>query len=247
MAQDRSRTLLTSARGRRSACSAATPTRPSRSTPRRSTTRRLPNDRRATILNDRGVAYSRAPATTRRRSTTSTGRSSSIRSTPPSTTIAATCCWRSARCARRSRTSTARCVLAPGYAAAYSNRAGAYMKLGQVDQAIADYTKAIELTPGSPAALSGRGRAHLAANRPHGGHPRFHARRQPRCALRRRLPQPRGSQAVDRALRRGDRGLQPRHRLRAAQRRALCAARAGLPGSRQRACRRQGFHARRSS
>ena len=59
-------------------------------------------------------------------------------------------------------------LLAPGYAAAYSNRAGAYMKLGQTDRAIADYTKAIELTPNSAAALSGRGRAHLAAYRPHG-------------------------------------------------------------------------------
>jgi len=59
-------------------------------------------------------------------------------------------------------------LLAPGYAAAYSNRAGAYMKLGQVERAIADYTKAIELTPSSAPALSGRGRAHLAAHRPHG-------------------------------------------------------------------------------
>ena len=40
-------------------------------------------------------------------------------------------------------------MLAPGYAAAFSNRAGAYMKLGQLDQAIADYTKAIELVPAS--------------------------------------------------------------------------------------------------
>ena len=57
-------------------------------------------------------------------------------------------------------------VLAPGYAAAFSNRAGAHMRLGQVDAAVADYTKAIALVPANPAAFTGRGRAHLAAYRP---------------------------------------------------------------------------------
>jgi len=57
-------------------------------------------------------------------------------------------------------------VLAPGYAAAYSNRAGVYVKLGQLHLAIADYTKAIALVPANPAALTGRGRAHLATHRP---------------------------------------------------------------------------------
>jgi tetratricopeptide (TPR) repeat protein len=59
-------------------------------------------------------------------------------------------------------------MLAPGYAAAYSNRAGAHVKLGQLNLAIADYTKAIALVPANPAAFTGRGRAHLAAHRPHG-------------------------------------------------------------------------------
>jgi tetratricopeptide (TPR) repeat protein len=58
-------------------------------------------------------------------------------------------------------------MLAPGYAAAYANRAGAHVKLGQLQLAIADYTKAIALVPTNPAALTGRGRAHLAAHRPH--------------------------------------------------------------------------------
>lgn len=58
-------------------------------------------------------------------------------------------------------------VLAPGYAAAYNNRAGALMKSGQVQDAITDYTKAIQLMPASPAPLSGRGRAHLSLSRPH--------------------------------------------------------------------------------
>lgn len=58
-------------------------------------------------------------------------------------------------------------VLAPGYAAAYNNRAGAYVRLGELDEAIADYTQAVRLLPASPAPLSGRGLAHLAQLRPH--------------------------------------------------------------------------------
>jgi tetratricopeptide (TPR) repeat protein len=57
-------------------------------------------------------------------------------------------------------------VLAPGYAAAYSNRAGANVRLGELNLAIADYSKAIALVPVNPAAFTGRGRAHLAAYRP---------------------------------------------------------------------------------
>ncbi len=58
-------------------------------------------------------------------------------------------------------------VLAPGYAAAYNNRAGAYVRLGALDDAITDYTKAIQLLPANPAPLSGRGLAHLSQERPH--------------------------------------------------------------------------------
>jgi tetratricopeptide (TPR) repeat protein len=58
-------------------------------------------------------------------------------------------------------------VLAPGYAAAYNNRAGAQMRLGETESAIADYTKAVQLLPSNPAPLSGRGMAHLSLNRPH--------------------------------------------------------------------------------
>jgi tetratricopeptide (TPR) repeat protein len=58
-------------------------------------------------------------------------------------------------------------VLAPGYAAAYNNRAGAYVRLGQIDDAVGDYTKAIQLLPSNPAPLSGRGLAHLSQLRPH--------------------------------------------------------------------------------
>jgi tetratricopeptide (TPR) repeat protein len=58
-------------------------------------------------------------------------------------------------------------VLAPGYAAALSNRAGAYAKVGHNDQAIRDYTAAVRLMPQSAAPLAGRGRVHLATGRPH--------------------------------------------------------------------------------
>jgi tetratricopeptide (TPR) repeat protein len=57
-------------------------------------------------------------------------------------------------------------LLSPGYAAAYSNRAGANLRLGEVGLALADYNKAIALVPVNPAAFTGRGRVHLAALRP---------------------------------------------------------------------------------
>jgi tetratricopeptide (TPR) repeat protein len=59
-------------------------------------------------------------------------------------------------------------VLAPGYAAAFSNRAGAHARLGQPDPAFVDYSRAISLVPGNAAALTGRGRVHLEAFRPQG-------------------------------------------------------------------------------
>lgn len=58
-------------------------------------------------------------------------------------------------------------ALAPGYAAAYNNRASALMKLGKSERAVEDFTRAVKLIPTSPAPLSGRGRAHLMEGRPH--------------------------------------------------------------------------------
>ena len=58
-------------------------------------------------------------------------------------------------------------LLAPGYAAAYSNRATAKVKLGNFKDAIQDFTKAIELMPSSAPPLSGRGLAFLATGKPH--------------------------------------------------------------------------------
>lgn len=58
-------------------------------------------------------------------------------------------------------------LLAPGYAAAYANRANAKLKLGYNGEAVRDFTKAIELMPQAAAPLSGRGLAHLSAGKPH--------------------------------------------------------------------------------
>ena len=57
-------------------------------------------------------------------------------------------------------------VLAPGYAAAFNNRGGALMRIGQPADAIDDYTKSVRLMPSNPTPLSGRGLAHLALDRP---------------------------------------------------------------------------------
>ncbi len=57
-------------------------------------------------------------------------------------------------------------LLSPGYAAAYNNRAIAQMQLGNLDAAIADFSKATELAPNAPAPINGRGRVHLESGRP---------------------------------------------------------------------------------
>jgi tetratricopeptide (TPR) repeat protein len=127
----------------------------------------LPNDRRATILNDRGVAYSRR--LNYKEAIDDFNRAIQLYPEYPAVYNNRGNVLLGLGAVREAIKDFDRALLlAPGYAAAYSNRAGAYMKLGQVEQAIAGYTKAIQLTPTSPAALSGRGRAQLAANRPHG-------------------------------------------------------------------------------
>ncbi len=57
-------------------------------------------------------------------------------------------------------------ALSPGYAAAYNNRATALLKLGQTAPAVKDYTRAITLMPQNTASLTGRGRALLDEQRP---------------------------------------------------------------------------------
>ncbi|MEZ5819007.1 MAG: tetratricopeptide repeat protein [Hyphomicrobiaceae bacterium] len=58
-------------------------------------------------------------------------------------------------------------VLAPGYTAAYVNRGSARALTGETENALKDFSHAIRLAPKSPAAYGGRGRLHLAANRPY--------------------------------------------------------------------------------
>ena len=135
-----------SPRGRRARWRAATSTRRSRSIPRRSHDKTLPNDRRATILNDRGVAYSRRQQPKEaiddfNRAIQLYPEYAAVYNNRGNVLLGLGAVREAIKDFDRAL------VLAPGYAAAYSNRAGAYMKLGQVELAIADYTKAIALTP----------------------------------------------------------------------------------------------------
>lgn len=58
-------------------------------------------------------------------------------------------------------------LLGPRYATAYSNRAAAHMRKQAHERALDDYTKAASLQPGDAVAFLGRGRTHLLANRPY--------------------------------------------------------------------------------
>jgi tetratricopeptide (TPR) repeat protein len=127
----------------------------------------LPNDRRAIILNDRGVAYTRRQQPKEaiedfNRAIALYPEYAALYNNRGNVLLGLGAVREAQRDFDRAL------LLAPGYAAAYSNRAGALMRLGEIDQAIADYTKAIALAPANAAALNGRGRAHLAAQRPHG-------------------------------------------------------------------------------
>ena len=127
----------------------------------------LPNDRRATILNDRGVAYARRQQHKEaiddfNRAIQLYPEYAAVYNNRGNVLLGLGAVKEAVKDFDRAL------VLAPGYAAAYNNRAGAYIKLGQVDRALADYSRSIVLVPNSAAALNGRGRAHLAANRPHG-------------------------------------------------------------------------------
>jgi tetratricopeptide (TPR) repeat protein len=127
----------------------------------------LPNDRRAIILNDRGVAYARRQQPKEaiedfNRAIGLYPEYAALYNNRGNVLLGLGAVREAQRDFDRAL------LLAPGYAAAYSNRAGALMRLGDTDGAIADYSKAIALAPANAAALNGRGRAHLAAQRPHG-------------------------------------------------------------------------------
>jgi tetratricopeptide (TPR) repeat protein len=127
--------------------------------------KKLPNDRRATILTDRGVAYARRQSP--REAIEDFNRAiqlypefAAVYNNRGNVLLAIGAVREAMKDFDRAL------VLAPGYAAAFSNRAGGHMKLGEIDRAVADYTRAITLVPANAPALTGRGRAHLAAYRP---------------------------------------------------------------------------------
>src|SRR3989304_1749521 len=116
----------------------------------------LPNDRRATILNDRAVAYARLGQT--KLAIDDFNKAAQL-----FPEYAATYNNRGSLLLALGYSDEAikdfnrAIVLAPGYAAALGNRAGAYAQAGHNDQAIRDYTRAIRLMPQAAAPLAGRG------------------------------------------------------------------------------------------
>ena len=128
--------------------------------------RSLADDRRATILNDRGVAYVRMGRT--REAIEDFNKA--VELFPE---YAATYNNRGNLLLALGLPGEAlkdfdrAIVLAPGYAAAYNNRAGAMMQIGKPEKAIRDFTQAVTLLPTAAAPLAGRGRAHLKLDRPH--------------------------------------------------------------------------------
>ena len=126
----------------------------------------LSNDRRATLLNDRAVAYAhlnqiKAAITDFNAATVLFPEYAAVYNNRGNLLLTLGLPKESIKDFDRA------IVLAPGYAAAFNNRAGAYVKLGQPQDAIRDYTRAIQLMPASPAPLTGRGRVHLSLMRPH--------------------------------------------------------------------------------
>lgn len=125
----------------------------------------LTNDRRATLLNDRGIAYMRLgqhklAIEDYNRAAQLFPEHAPVYNNRGTTLLALGLPREAARDFDRA------ILLAPGYAAAYNNRASAHLLLGQPAEAIKDYSKAIELMPSSPAPLAGRGRAFLKQDRP---------------------------------------------------------------------------------
>lgn len=126
----------------------------------------LANDRRATILNDRAVAYARLGQTKEafddfNQAVQLFPEYAALYNNRGNLLLALGLVKEAVKDFDRAL------VLAPGYAAAYNNRAGARFKAGEADGAISDYTHAIRLLPQGAAPLSGRGLAHLKLGRPH--------------------------------------------------------------------------------
>jgi tetratricopeptide (TPR) repeat protein len=126
----------------------------------------LPNDRRATLLNDRGVAHWRANQLKAaiddfNRSVTLFPENASVYNNRGNVLLALNLPQEAIKDFNRA------VLLQPGYAAAFHNRANAQLKLGQPQVAIEDFSRAVALAPQSAAPLTGRGQAQLLLNRPY--------------------------------------------------------------------------------
>lgn len=126
----------------------------------------LPNDQRALLHIDRGVARARLGQV--RAAIEDFNRA--IQLVPESATAynnRATVLLEAGATAEAVRDLDRALILAPNYGAALTNRAAAHVKLGNHRAALSDYSRAIGLLSSDGAAFAGRGRVHLAQARPH--------------------------------------------------------------------------------
>lgn len=126
----------------------------------------LSNNRRATILNDRGVAYARlnqgrAAVEDFNKAVQLAPEMAQAYNNRGNVLLTMGFAQEAAKDFDRAL------ILAPGYASAYANRASAYVRLGDVDGAMRDYSQAIRLSPKAAASLLGRGLLKASLNRPY--------------------------------------------------------------------------------
>ncbi len=126
----------------------------------------LSNDRRATLHNDRGVAYARAGQVKLaiedfNASATLFPEYAAIYNNRGNLLVSLGLLKEAMKDLDRA------ILLAPGYTSAYNNRAGLYVRLGQYGDAVVDYSRAVQLSPQAAAPLAGRGQVYLALLRPH--------------------------------------------------------------------------------
>ena len=126
----------------------------------------LANDRRASILNDRAVAYAKTGQT--KPALEDFNKAVQLFAEYPAAyNNRGNLLISAGQFAEAVRDFDRAILLAPGYAVAYANRANALLRMGRNGEAVRDFSKAIELMPQSAASLSGRGLALLAAGKPH--------------------------------------------------------------------------------
>lgn len=126
----------------------------------------LSNDRRAALLNDRGVANarlnrSRAAIDDFNKSVQLAPESASAYNNRGNVLLALGVLGEAEKDFNRAL------VLAPGYAAAYVNRGNARALAGDQDGAMEDFAHAARIAPKNPAAYGGLARLHLQQDRPH--------------------------------------------------------------------------------